>query len=421
MSKIIKDKVRRYLKETYGHIFSGEKVDEQQLRYTIIKIIEDLKNREHFQIDESAFPKIVDDMVDEILGLGPLKSLLEDKSITEIMVNGPKKVYIEKEGRTTLSDITFENTQHLLYIIQKILSPTRRHVDEMTPFTDLSLPDGSRVNIIIPPLSLAGPVMTIRKFLKEFGTIDDLVARDTLSRPMADFLVAGIRAKFNIIFSGATGAGKTTTLNILSSYISAEERIITIEDTAELKLNQEHVVGLETKPGNIEGKGVVTLRDLFKNSLRMRPDRIILGEIRSGEALDMLQAMCSGHNGALAVLHASSPQDAISRIETMILTSGVNISTWAIKKQIASGLNLIVQQEQLADGSRKITHITEVRGIDNDELILQDLFSYEVEEMDKNGKIIGAWKNHGVVPLLFNRFKKMGVALSEEIFKSALV
>lgn len=421
MSKIIKDKIRRSLKEVYGHIFSGERVDESELRYTIARIIEDLKSREHLQIDESGLKKIIDEMVDEILGLGPLKSLLEDKSITEIMVNGPKKVYIEKDGKTTLSDVTFENTQHLLYIIQKILSPTRRHVDEMTPYTDLSLPDGSRVNIIIPPLSLVGPVMTIRKFLKEFGTIDDLVSRGTLSRPMADFLVACIKAKFNIIFSGATGAGKTTTLNILSSYISAEERIITIEDTAELKLNQEHVVSLESKPGNLEGKGVVTLRDLFKNSLRMRPGRIILGEIRSGEALDMLQAMCSGHSGALAVLHASSPQDAISRIETMILTSGVNISTWAIKKQIASGLNLIVQQEQLADGSRKATHITEVRGVDKDELILQDLFSYEIEEMDKSGKIIGAWKNHGVVPLLFNRFKKTGVELSEEIFKSAVV
>ena len=414
MSKELKDRIRKTIREQ-SHIFSGEKIDENHLRHVIRRIIEELSLKEHFKIEEAVSEKITEELVNEFLGLGPLKALLEDKDITEIMVNGPRKVYIEKDGKKILSEVSFENNQHLMYIIQKILAPTRRHVDEMTPFTDVSLPDGSRVNIIIPPLSLHGPVMTIRKFLKEFGSVEDLAAKDTLSGNMADFLVAAIKAKLNIIFSGATGSGKTTTLNILSSYISPDERIITIEDTAELKLNQEHVVTLEAKCGNIEGRGEITIRNLFRNSLRMRPERIILGEIRSSEALDMLQAMCSGHDGSLAVLHASSPQDAISRIETMILISGVHIPMWAIKKQIASSLNLIVQQEQLVDGSRKITHITEVRGLQNEELVLQDLFSYEIEGV-QDGKVKGAWKNHGVVPLFFNRFKKKGVELSEEIF-----
>lgn len=416
MSKELKEKVRYRLKE-HSHIFTNEKINEQELRFTVARIVEELRIKERLQLDENGSKKIIDELIDEFMGFGPLKALLEDKAVTEIMVNGPKKVYVEKEGRMLLSDITFENNQHLLYIIQKILMPTRRHVDELSPFTDVSLPDGSRVNIIIPPVSLSGPVITIRKFIKEFGSIEDLVGLDTLSRDMADFLIAAIRVKLNIIFSGATGSGKTTTLNILSTYISTRERIVTIEDTAELRLNQEHVVNLEARPGNIEGKGDITIRDLFRNTLRMRPGRIILGEVRSGEALDMLQAMCSGHDGSLAVLHASSPLDVVSRIETMILTSGINIPVWAIKKQIASSLNLIIQQEQLADGSRKITHITEVRGLDKDELVLQDLFSYEIECV-QDGKVKGAWKNHGAVPLFFSRFKKKGVELNEAIFKS---
>ncbi|HBU08665.1 MAG TPA: type II secretion system protein E, partial [Candidatus Omnitrophica bacterium] len=272
MSKELKEKVRYRLKE-HSHIFTKEKINEQELRFTVARIVEEIRIRERLQLDENGSKKIIDELIDEFMGFGPLKALLEDKAVTEIMVNGPKKVYVEKEGRMLLSDITFENNQHLLYIIQKILMPTRRHVDELSPFTDVSLPDGSRVNIIIPPVSLIGPVITIRKFIKDFSSIEDLVTLDTLSRDMADFLIAAIRAKLNIIFSGATGSGKTTTLNILSGYISARERIVTIEDTAELKLNQEHVVSLEARPGNIEGKGDITIRDLFRNTLRMRPGR----------------------------------------------------------------------------------------------------------------------------------------------------
>lgn len=418
MLKNIKEKIRHRLKE-HSDILTGDSVKEEDLRLTIIKIIEDLKVAEGLQIDESISRKVIDEFVSELLGLGPLGPLLEDKSVTEILINGPKKIYVEKNGKMTLSEITFENNQHLLFIIQKILSSTRRHVDEMTPFTDVSLSDGSRVNIIIPPVSLVGPVVTIRKFLNEFNRIEDLLKVDSLSRNMADFLIAAIKAKLNIIFSGATGVGKTTTLNILSSYIPANERIVTIEDTAELRLKQEHVVSLETRSPNIEGRGEITIRDLFRNTLRMRPNRIILGEIRSSEALDMLQAMSSGHSGSLAVLHANSPLDAISRIETMILMGGVNISMWAIKQQIASSINIIVQHEQLFDGSRKITSIAEVRGIDNKgEIILQDLFSYEIEDIDEDGRVKGRWKNHGVAPLFLNRFKRMGVGLNMDIFKS---
>ena len=418
MLKEIKDKIRHCLVKEYGHIFTQEMFNEEKLRSVINEVIAELGIKKEFHINEDISNSIVDDLIDEFLGFGPLKSLLEDASITEIMVNGPKKVYVERNGKMVLSNVTFENNQHLSYIIQKIIAPTRRHVDEMIPFADVSLLDGSRVNIIIPPLALDGPTITIRKFLKEFRGIEDLVRVGTLNKGMADFLVCGIKAKLNIIFSGATGCGKTTTLNVLSSYISGDERIITIEDTAELKLNQDHVVRLEARQPNIEGKGEIAIRDLFKNCLRMRPNRIILGEIRSAEALDMLQAMCSGHNGSLAVIHANSPQDVISRIETMILTSGINIPMWAVRKQIASSLNLIVQQEQLSDGSRKITHITEVRGLSGEDLVLQDLFSYEVQSMDDDKKLKGQWNVHGVIPLFFNRFAKMGIPLSEEIFKN---
>lgn len=418
MLKNIKEKISHRLKQ-HSDILSGDSVKEEDLRLAIAKIIEDLKIAEGLQIDETSSKRLIDGFVSELLGLGPLAPLLEDKSVTEILINGPKKIYVEKNGKMTLSEITFEDNQHLLFVIQKILSPTRRHVDEMMPFTDVSLSDGSRVNIIIPPISLVGPVVTIRKFLSEFTRIEDLIKIGTLSKNMADFLIAAIRAKLNIIFSGATGVGKTTTLNTLSSYISSSERIVTIEDTAELKLEQEHVVRLETRSPNIEGKGEITIRDLFRNSLRMRPNRIILGEIRSSEALDMLQAMSSGHNGSLAVLHASSPTDVISRIETMILTGGLNIPVWAIKQQIASSINLIVQQEQLFDGSRKVTSITEVRGLsDKGEIILQDLFSYEIDDIDEDGRVKGRWKNHGVAPLFLSRFKKMGVDLNVDIFKS---
>ena len=315
-----------------------------------------------------------------------------------------------------MSNISFDDEQQLRSLIYKILAPTRRRVDESFPYVDVSLSDGSRVNIIISPLSLDGSSITIRKFLRTLATAEDLINMGTLDKRMSDFLVACIRAKANMLFSGATGSGKTTTLGILSGYISTDERIVTIEDTAELHLNQDHVVRLETRPASIEGKGEVTIRDLFKNTLRMRPGRIILGEIRGPEALDMLQAMCSGHAGSLAVLHASSPQEVIYRLETMILTSGLPINLDIIHRQIAAGVNIIIQQEQLADGSRKITHITQVNGIRDGQVVLEDIFTYDIEGFDASEKITGKWKASGIVPAFYPIFAKKGIKLDKAIF-----
>lgn len=315
-----------------------------------------------------------------------------------------------------MSGVTFDDDEQLMYIIHKILAPTRRRVDESFPYTDLSLRDGSRVNIVIPPLSLDGPTITIRKFSKEIKKIEDLIRLDSIDERLSQFLIASIKAKMNIIFSGATGVGKTTTLSVLSSSIGNDERIITIEDTAEISLDQEHVVRLEARQSNIEGKGEISIRDLFKNSLRMRPERIIIGEIRGAEALDMLQAICSGHRGSLAIIHASSPQDVIYRLETMILTSGVPISLEMIHRQINASINLIVHQEQLLDGSRKITRVTQINGLKGNEVVLEDIFVFHPEGEETAQKVKGRWKATGVVPVSYPLFKKSGIDLPQELF-----
>lgn len=414
--KDLKDNIRHKLISEYSGLFSKNTIEAKELEETIRRVLEDIAYHQHSTLSGEDKKRIISEMVDEFIGFGPIEHLLEDPYITEIMINGPKKIYVERQGKKELSDIIFDNEQQLMQIIYKLLAPTRRHVDESYPYTEISLKDGSRVNIIIPPLALGGPTITIRKFLKEIKTVEDLLRLSTLDKRMADFLVASIKAKVNIIFSGATGAGKTTTLNVLSCYISNDERIITIEDTAELHLNQDHIVRLEARQPNIEGKGEVTIRELFKNSLRMRPDRIILGEIRGAEALDMLQAICSGHRGSLSVIHANSPQDVIYRLETMILASGIPINLEAIHRQIAAALNLIVQQEQLLDETRKITHITQVRGLKEGEVILEDIFVYDIEGIDSGGKVQGRWKASGVIPSFYSAFKKVGIDLPKEIF-----
>lgn len=417
--KGIKEKVRHLL--ISGDYFFGKKdkepIDKEKLRRELYKAIDHIATFERVTLPVEDREKISNELMDEVLGFGPLTPLLNDPAVTEIMVNGPDAVYAESNGDMLLTDIKFENNRHLTQTIEKIMAPTQRRVDESCPYADASLPDGSRVNIILPPLSLIGPVITIRKFLREISIMDDLVKRNTLTEKMARFLICAIKAKLNIIFAGATGVGKTTTLNVLSSYISEDERIITIEDTNELRLKQKHVVPLEARQSNVEGKGEVAIRDLFKNSLRMRPDRIILGEIRGAEALDMLQAISSGHSGSLVVLHASSPKDVVSRIETMIIMSNSAIPLWATRRQFANAIDLIVMQEQLNDGTRKVTHITEVCGMENDEVVLRDLFSFEIKGIsEENKSVLGEWKTWGVVPNFYPRFALRGVDLPQDVF-----
>ena len=359
--------------------------------------------------------KMLESILDEILGFGPIQPLLNDDTITEVMVNGPFRVYTERKGKLTLTDVTFQNDEHVMRVIERIIAPIGRRVDESKPFEDARLPDGSRVNIIIPPLALNGPVITIRKFPKYRIMVEDYVKFGTATAEMLEFLRACVEARLNIFISGGTGSGKTTLLNIMSGFIPEDERIITIEDAAELRLVQDHVVRLESRAANIEGKGAVTIMDLVKNSLRMRPERIVVGEIRGGEALSMLQAMNTGHDGSLSTGHANSPRDMISRIETMCLMSGVDLPSRAVREQIASALDLIVQISRLKDGSRKITHITEVQGMEGEAVVLQDVFIFEQTGF-VDGKVIGKLRPTGIRPKFTEKFEAAGIKLPQNVF-----
>lgn len=394
----------------------------EEAREQIKNIISVYSNREMaegaYTLSRGERIQLIDDISNELLGLGPLEPLLQNDSITEIMVNGPKQIFIEQKGKLKLTDVHFYNNSHLMNIIERILTPLGRRVDESSPLVDARLADGSRVNIIIPPLSLVGPAVTIRKFSKKALAIEDLVNFGTLSNDMATFLDACVRARLNILVSGGTGSGKTTTLNVLSSFIPATDRIVTIEDAAELRLQQTHVVTLESRPANLEGNGAITIRDLVKNALRMRPDRIIVGEVRAGEALDMLQAMNTGHDGSLTTAHANTPRDILSRLETMVLMAGMELPVRAVRTQISSAIDLIIQQSRIRDGSRKITHITEVQGMEGDTIVLQDLFRYVQEKIDERGKSVGHFESMGLMPNFMDKFQMNGVDLPKSFFTS---
>ncbi|HSH21905.1 MAG TPA: CpaF family protein, partial [Candidatus Caenarcaniphilales bacterium] len=359
--------------------------------------------------------RMLEQITDEIIGLGPLEPLLRDESISEVMVNGPRQVYIERSGRLELSNVTFQNDEHVMRIIDRIIAPIGRRIDESSPMVDARLVDGSRVNAVIPPISLVGPVLTIRKFAASPLTTDDLIRFGTSTPEMFEFLRACVEARLNIFVSGGTGSGKTTMLNVLSSYIPNDERIVTIEDAAELQLRQEHVVTMEARPPNIEGKGAVPIRELVRNALRMRPDRIIVGECRSGEALDMLQAMNTGHDGSMSTGHANTPRDMLSRLETMVLMAGVELPLRAIREQISSAVDLIVHQGRLKDGSRKITNITEVQGMEGDVIVMQDVFMFEQTGV-REGRIEGRLRATGVRPRFAEKFEVMGIHLPPDLF-----
>ena len=352
----------------------------------------------------------------DIVGLGPIESLLADVDVSEIMINGPKQIYIEKKGKLILTSLSFINDAHVLRIIDRIVAPLGRRVDESSPMVDARLQDGSRVNAIIRPLALNGPTVTIRKFKKDKMTVDDLVRFGSMSRGMGDFLEACVKSRTNVVVSGGTGSGKTTLLNVLSSFIPEDERIITVENAAELQLRQDHVVSLESRPPNVEGRGEVTIRDLVINCLRMRPERIIVGECRGGETMDMLQAMNTGHDGSMTTIHANTPKDSIGRIETMCMMSGLDLPARAIREQIVSAVQVIVQQSRLKDGTRKVTQVTEISGMEGDVVVMQDIFVFEQTGMDEKGKIIGTLRPTGVRPKFIEKFEAMNIFLPSNTF-----
>jgi pilus assembly protein CpaF len=388
------------------------------------KVIQEILNNAYAQtklaLPESLKAQLFHDVLDDLMGYGPIQPLLDDPEVDEVMVNGPNKVYIERKGKLTKTNVTFENDDHVLRIIERIIMPLGRRVDTDSPTVDARLPDGSRVNAVVRPVAIDGPSITIRKFAKHRLTIEQLISFKSITANMAEFMRACVVSKLNIIISGGTGSGKTTLLNVLSSYIPDDERIVTIEDAAELQLHQDHIVRLETKTANIDGRGAVSIRDLVRNSLRMRPDRIVVGECRGGEALDMLQAMNTGHDGSLTTLHANAPREALSRLETMVMMAGMDLPIKVIREQVASAIDLVVQQSRMKDGTRKVTAVTEVAGMEGDTIVMTDVFKFEQTGMSPDGKVIGELKPTGIRPLFMPRLEAAGFKLGPEVFGASV-
>ncbi len=387
----------------------------QEVRKTIQELFEQILAEENIVLSRPERARMFEQIAAEILGLGPLQILLEDETITEVMVNGAKNVYVEREGKIVRAPITFDSNEHVMRIIERIVAPLGRRIDESSPYVDARLQDGSRVNAVIPPISLVGPVLTIRKFAKKPITVEQLIQFGSITAESVEFLSACVRARLNIVVSGGTGSGKTTLLNVLSGFIPGDERILTIENAAELQLRQEHVVTLESRPANIEGRGEITIRDLVINALRMRPDRIVVGECRGDEALDMLQAMNTGHDGSMTTAHSNTPRDTLSRLETMTMMAGMELPARAIREQISAAIDLIVHEERMRDGTRKVVNITEVSGMEGDVITTTDLFVFEQMGYE-NGKIIGKLRPTGLRPKFMEKIEASNIHLPATIF-----
>lgn len=414
----LRQKIHNHLIDELGPILYDKRLSEDDLRRKVHEQLHAALAQERAPLSAADKAQLIQDVSDDILGYGPIDRLLKDEEVTEVMVNGPTAVYVERFGKIERTDATFVDEGHLRRIIDKIVGQVGRRIDESTPLCDARLPDGSRVNAVIHPLAIGGPFLTIRKFSTDPYQIDDLIRFGTLNPASARFLQALVVGQLNIIVSGGTGTGKTTTLNVLSGFIPNDQRIVTVEDAKELQLHQDHVLAMESRPPNIEGKGQITIRDLVRNALRMRPDRIVVGECRSGEALDMLQAMNTGHDGSLTTIHANSPRDTLARLETLVLMAGFDLPVRAIREQMASAIDCIVQLSRLRDGTRRITHITEVQGMEGDVIILQDVFLFDYGMgVDDQGRFLGHLKATGVRPKFAEKLADYGIRLGAEIFQ----
>ena len=390
--------------------------DQKEVRRMVENICAEEVRNNPFAVPLGDRERLVDELISEIMGLGPIEPFLQDSSVSEVMVNGPDSIYIERSGHLIKTETRFRNAEHLMHIIDRIVSAVGRRIDESSPMVDARLLDGSRVNVIIPPLSLIGPCLTIRKFSRDVLTVDKMIEFGSFDERMAQFLEACVRGRLNVVVSGGTGSGKTTLLNVLSAYVPESERIVTLEDSAELQLHQDNLVTLETRPANIEGEGEISMRDLVRNALRMRPDRIIVGEVRTGEALDMLQAMNTGHDGSMTTAHANSARDLLSRLETMVLMSGMELPLRAIRSQIASAVDIVVQIARMRDGSRKIINISEITGMEGDIITMQDLFRFEQQGIDGDGRLRGEFVTTGLRPMCSEKLELNGIHLPMDLF-----